>query len=399
VICQNNILQTGEAVTYFKPNFFRGDNMAKSVIVACDTGNDTIKVKVNDKIYYIPSIMKINPRPRLIFGQGDEGHPIDYLDVTVENDNVSGNYHIGNLAMFGVNQESLGGLKSNNKLLMVCRMTAIAYALAMEYPLETDFDLYLGVGLPVREFFWQNEKGEYDFSKVEKYKHSIAGIHKVKFNTSLMNYKTINIAIAPDNLSVTPEGYSALTSILMHENIDPEFVRYSRKNAISFCLDIGSISCDVSAMINGKYFAPGMFGFDIGMSTAIDELCAGLRNRTGIKDITRYELNTCLFDRDLMGIYKISKYNFNLNREKLPYYTALVDTITHRFKEKLRENGVDIRRIDVLFLVGGGSTEVGDMIIDELKEDIPEFVNFQPEEAIIKNLLGYEMAARKLVTE
>lgn len=373
--------------------------MYKPVVVACDTGNDTIKVKVNKKIYFIPTIMKSNPRKRLIFGNGDEGESIDFLDVTVDSKIISGVYHVGNLAKYGINQESLGGLKSENKLIMVCMLTAIAYALAMEYPSDNDFSLYLGVGLPVSEFFWQNEKGEYDFSKVEKYKETVTGTHRVKFNTNLLNNRAITIEITPDNLAVIPEGYSALTSILMNEDIDPDFKRYTRKNAIAFCMDIGSISCDVSSMMNGKYFPAGMFGFDMGMSSALDSLCTELRNKTGIKDITRLEVNTYLFDKELNGIYKTSKADINLNQEKIPHYKKLAETIAHRFREKLKENGVDIRRISVLFLVGGGSIELRDIIFESLKNDISEFVGFEPEEALTKNLLGYEMAAKKLIKE
>ncbi|NLC67759.1 MAG: ParM/StbA family protein [Clostridiaceae bacterium] len=373
--------------------------MYKPVVVACDTGNDTIKVKVNKNIYFIPTIMKSNPRKRLIFGSGDEGESIDFLDVTVESRIISGVYHVGNLARYGINQESLGGVKSENKLIMVCMLTAIAYALAMEYPSNNDFSLYLGAGLPVSEFFWQNEEGEYDFSKVEKYKETIAGIHRVKFNTNLLNNRTITIEITPERLAVIPEGYAALTSILMSDDIDPDFRRYTRKNAIAFCMDIGSISCDVSSMMNGKYFPAGMFGFDMGMSSAIDSLCIDIRNRTGIKDITRYEVNTYLFDKELNGIYKTNKVEINLNQEKIPHYKKLAETIAYRFREKLKENGVDIRRINVLFLVGGGSIELGDYVFESLKNDISEFVGFEAEEALTKNLLGYEIAAKKLLND
>jgi hypothetical protein len=370
----------------------------ENVIVACDTGNDTIKVHINGNNYFVSSIVKSNPRERLKFGGKDVGNPVDYLDVTVDINGIEGRFHVGELASYGENLESLGGLKSGNKMLIVCTLASIAYALATEHPTEEKFSITLGTGLPISEFFWINEEGNYDFSKVEDYKSKIAGRHRITFHTNLLDTKTITINIPHNNITVMPEGYSAIMSLLLGDSTDENLEKYKSKNSLAFCMDIGSISCDISAVMNSRYFPAGMFGFDMGMSFALDKLCQDLQHKTGIKDITRFEINKYLFDKDIKGIFKAGKQEINLNVEKKIYYKELAETISYRFREKLRDNGVDIRRISVLFLIGGGSLEIGKMIIENLNKDIPEFVMFKDTEAITMNLLGYEMAARgKLV--
>lgn len=363
------------------------------VAIGCDVGNNTVKLKTKKDFYYIDTLVKKPIESRKIFGRGDSGEPVNYLDVDIESEGVNGNYYIGNLASRGNgSQESIGGLKSENVLLKVAALTSIAYVLTMEDPARNEFEVALGTGLPVREFFWKNEKGEYDFKKVKSYINQLSGCHSVKFNTKLLGQRKITFNIDKNYIETLPECYAGLLTIVNDVNgsIKSQFAKDHIK---VMGADLGGGSSDMAGYCNDNYIDECMFGFDLGINEAQDRVCEDIKVKANLKSFTRHELNKYIFDKELDGKMETNRGTFDLNEEKIRFYKPLSEKLVYNFRKNLSTNEFDISRINHLFLFGGASKEIGEMVKEELKNDIRN-IEIVPD-SITRNVEAYYNAVKE----
>lgn len=336
--------------------------------IGCDVGNNSVKLKTAKGDYRINTLIKKPAEARMIFGDGDKGQAINFLDVDIESEGISGNYYVGNLASGSGSLESIGGLKSDNTILRVAALTSIAYVIAMENQDMDEFELALGTGLPVREFFMKNA-GKYDFINVRKYLNQFSGKHKVTFNTKLLNNRRIILNFDESKTSILPECYAGLlTEVTDSNGIVKEQFAKDHINVIG--ADLGGGSSDFSGFCNENYIEECMFGFDIGINEVQDKLCEDIKSRARLRNFTRTDLNNYIYNDELKGMLITNKGEFDLNKEKLEYYKPLADNIAYNFKKALNSNGFDVYMANYLFLFGGASEQIGDMIKEQLKEDI-----------------------------
>lgn len=363
------------------------------IAAAADAGNNMIKIIVNNKPYLINSVALKAYESRLVFGQGDKGESGDYLDVDIDINGMKGNYYFGNLALSkGGSSESLGGDKSSNDLIISCMIVSLAYAMHMEYPEQSEYHIRLGSGLPVQEFFSKNN-GNYTFEKVNIYREKLLGTHKVNFNSTLFNKKNVTLVI--EEVIPMPECYAALYKLLFDEQGNSKFPQLTKKNMNILGLDLGGGSSDVSGICNGQYIEKAMFGINMGINKALDKTSETVKNKANIPSFTRYDLNSYLFDSELKGILETNKGSFDLNSEKLPYYQVDAESIVKELKKKLATNELGLNMIHGLFLLGGASREFGDIIINELKQDIPNIIKASDhvEDPRLLNVQAYYDAA------
>lgn len=182
----------------------------KTNAIGCDVGNNSVKLKTSKGDYRIATLIRQATEARMIFGRGDVGEAVDFLDVDVESVGISCNYYVGSLASGAESQESIGGLKSENEILKVAALTSLAYVLSHENTDVDEFEVALGTGLPVRGFFMKNHQGKYDFANVKGYLEQFLGLHTVTFNTKLLNHRKIILHFNPEKVSVLPECYAGL---------------------------------------------------------------------------------------------------------------------------------------------------------------------------------------------
>ncbi len=342
---------------------------------AVDGGNNELKIIVNGAPYFIKTIMKKTYESRLVFGTGDDGSAIDYLDVDIETNGITGSFYAGELALRNAGSgtiESLGGYKSANDMLIAEMVIGLAYALADQFPEQTSFNVKLGTGLPTHEFFFRNEDGRFSFEKVKVFQKKLTGIHKIKFNTNLLRKKTVTLEIA--KVIPNPECHAALFRLLNDPKVKEMHPELYRKNANILGLDIGGSSSDVSGICNGNYVEQAMFGIDKGINRALDKACEVVKTRANLASFTRYDMNNYLFDPELKGILETNKGVFDLNKEKQPFYRNEAESIAFEFRKKLSERGMSLNMVHGLFLLGGASLELGDYIIEQLKDDIPRIL-------------------------
>ncbi|MCX7748700.1 MAG: ParM/StbA family protein [Clostridia bacterium] len=363
--------------------------------VACDAGNDSIKVIVNEKVTYISNLVKRADTARMVFGKGDIGKPEDYLDVTIDSPALKGSYYISELAgSLGGGMESLGGLKCENDLLLAAMLTSIAFSLK-DIGQDSPLEIALGTGLPVHEFFSQNSSGQYDYQNVIKFKKRLQGEHIIRFNSNLFSKKEIVFNLSKENILVLPEGYAALLALLYKSDGSSAYPEYTAKGINSFALDIGGGSADVSAVREGNFMQQAMFGIPIGVNEAHDMLCQRITARTGLQGFTRHNLKQVLFERDFNGLLRTSKEEFDLNEEKIPFYEKLAEKLLYQFKRQLNVNNLSTSMIHVLFLIGGGGSEIGDYIIKHLKDEIPKIIKVENSRS--KNVEGYYSSIKSLL--
>lgn len=368
----------------------------KTYAIGCDVGNNSVKLKTSKEVYRIDTLIRQATEARMIFGRGDVGEAVDFLDVDIESTGISGNFYVGSLASGAGGQESIGGLKSENRILKVAALTSLAYVLALESPEEEEFQVALGTGLPVREFFMKNSQGKYDFANVKKYLEQFQGEHIVTFNTKLLNHRKIKLHLDPEEITVLPECYAGLLTVVADEqgNILP---RYAKKHISVIGADLGGGSSDFAGYCNENYIEECMFGFDVGINEAQDRFCEDIMIRARLRNFNRHELNSYLFDPDRKGILETNRGTIDLNKEKLVYYKPLVDKVIYNFMKAMGNNSFDISRVNYMYLFGGASEELGSMVSQELKKEIPNIeVVDRP---ITRNVEAYFSTAREYEEE
>lgn len=365
--------------------------MSKLVAVGCDVGNNSVKMKTATGDYRINTLVRQPSEARMIFGKGDVGNALDFLDVDIESEGISGNYYVGSLASGSGSQESIGGFKSENKILKVAALTSLAYVIANENLDENEFEVALGTGLPVREFFMKSS-GKYDFANVNKYLEQFHGQHKITFNTKLLNNRKIILNFDEDKISILPECYAGLLTVVA--DTDGTVKKQYANNYVNVIgADLGGGSCDFSGFCNDNYIEECMFGFDIGINEAQDKLCEDIKTRARLRNFTRADLNNYIYDSELKGKLKTNRGEFDINEEKLQYYKPLVDSIIYNFRRTLNNNGFDTSMANYMYLIGGASEQIGDMVKAGLKEEIKNIEVV--ENPITRNVEAYYNTVRE----
>jgi hypothetical protein len=348
--------------------------------VACDPGNDTIKIIVNNNVQYIRNKLQYSYESRCLFG-GDKGNPLDYLDVDLDLYSKGQAEHIfaAELATSDI-KESMGGLKCNNETLIRAMIISVAASLVIEYPDKIDFNIKLGTGLPAHEFFYLTGEGKYSREKIETFKEKLCGTHKVKFNSNLFNKKQVTLTIEKKDIYVLPEGFAPLNYLLTKVitpdkiNSNDKLKNLNRRGGLNLGLDIGGGSADSAGMKDDKFYTPGIFGIDKGLNNALDKACANLRSTANLISFTRSDFNNILFDPELKGKLYTADKDYDLNQYKQKYYKEVIDQIAYEYLSKLKSKGISTSLINVLFILGGGGSEARKNIEEALKNDIKNIV-------------------------
>ncbi len=363
-------------------NIISNDATQKQLIpVACDPGNDTIKIIVNNKVQYIRNKLQYSYESRCLFG-GDKGNPLDYLDVDLDLYSKGQSEHIfaAELAISDI-KESMGGLKCNNETLIRTMIISMAASLVIEYPDKTDFNIKLGTGLPAHEFFYLTGEGKYSNEKIKTFKEKLCGTHNVKFNSNLFNKKQVALTIEQKDIYVLPEGFAPLNYLLTKVVITPDIINgndklknLNRRGGLNLGLDIGGGSADSAGIKDGSFYTPGIFGIDKGLNNALDKACANLRSTANLISFTRSDFNNTLFDPELKGKLYTADKDYDLNQYKQKYYKEVIDQIAYEYLSKLKSKGISTSLINVLFILGGGGSEARKHIEESLSNDIKNII-------------------------
>lgn len=347
--------------------------------VACDPGNDTIKVVINNKVQYIRNKLQYSYESRCLFG-GDKGNPLNYLDIDLDLYSRGEKEHIfvAELATSDI-KESMGGLKCNNEILIKTMIISMAASLVLEYPEKLDFNIKLGTGLPAHEFFYITSEGKYSKEKINIFKKKLCGIHKVKFNSNLFNRKQITLSIEEKDIYVLPEGFAPLnyllTKVIDKNKINNEKLKnLNRRGGLNLGLDIGGGSADSAGIKDGNFYTSAIFGINKGINNALDKACSSLKSAANLISFTRSDFNNIVFDPELNGNLYTADKEYNLNQYKSKYYKEVVDQITYEYLSKLKSKGISTSLINVLFILGGGGSETKTYIEKALKNDIKNIV-------------------------
>ncbi len=349
--------------------------------VACDPGNDTLKIIVNGNIRYIRTILQKAYEARCIFG-GDKGDPLDFLDVDlcINGSQEYEHYFAASLARTGNIIESKGGFKSSNTMLIKSMIIGMAASLAIEFPEENTFKIKLGTGLPAHEFFYKDDKKQYSNEKINEFKKNISGQHKMKFNTTLLGRREVTLDIPKEEIEMLPECFAPLNyliSKLQREkklSTEEKLKGLLRRGGILLGLDIGGGSSDSAGIKDGSFYTEAMFGINRGINNALDKACRDLTTSADLLSFTRSDFVNVLFDDELKGNLYTSKKEYDLNAFKAPYYEETISKIADEYLTKLNNQGISTSFITGLILLGGGGNEASELITKALSPDIKNII-------------------------
>jgi hypothetical protein len=348
-----------------------------SKIIGIDLGNSAIKIATENLHTIIPTF--IAPGIDLREISFDEKHykKDQLLDVFVSSpsNEVNGRFFVGKLAYNEsrtrlIERNSLAP-KSEDNVLLITGITAIAFHLLSENPNTSTEYIKLYVSMPVEEYFAL--KKDYKKILIDRLKTT----HIVEFKEKTFNNAKVKLIV--EDVKIIPEGAGAFYSFLKDENS-------IKKNRL--LIDIGRYTTDILYFENGEFQKSGFIGLDEGTATPIGEIQKYLQNNFG------YNYSYFQIDNALRNNKKIK------GRGKIIDLTEIADNafnnfsmlINSKISEKVKQNAIDLNNADDVLLAGGGAILMSNYInIENLANGLEIIYSENP---IMANAIGNLMLGK-----
>lgn len=322
-------------------------------LIGSDVGNDALKIYLDEPNYEgkrkFEVMNVIAPGyNRRILGQ-EKGSLSNLLDVTIyQDDKELGRYFVGGQAY----KNHRGDLIEKNKMdvkaksiyTIIMLMTGIAYALYDPKDRVKTQNIDLGTLLPTEEYWSEDEDLAAIFAKEIKKKY------KVIFNSPSFNGAEITLNIV--DLDIMPESVAGhLTAIYNMDGTVKDGVEVN--NEVHLGIFVGSITTEVSVLIDGEFDERGFFGIDIGTSDPLDKIIADIN-----LNLTRHQVDYL--------IRKNKPLIVNVGGERRDYTSRLKEISEKRFdffttqlvneiNKKLSLQGINPNLVTKVNLGGGGA--------------------------------------------
>lgn len=309
-----------------------------SKIIGLDAGNSAIKIATENLQSITPTFLAPGVDLR---SYGKREYKKDQLlDVFVSSpvNKISGRYFVGKLAY----NESKARLiernpmaqKSEDDVLLIVSITAIAFHLLTENPNATTEYIKLYISMPIEEYF--SEKG-YRKIMTNRFKTT----HTVKFLDPSFNGAEVKIIV--ENVEVIPEGTGAFYSFIKDEES-------FKKNRL--LIDFGRFTTDVLYFESGEFQRTGFIGIDEGTATPIGEIQKYLSSHYGL-NYSYFQIDNALRNNNkkIKGRGKI----YDLTEISANAFKNFSFLINNRIGEKIKQNAIDLNNADDVLLVGGGA--------------------------------------------
>lgn len=406
--------------------------MTKKLLrIANDLGNDTVKMTINDKPYYVPSVIGAAPEaieaPHFETKAEKDAYMKDFfnhIEASVSSPNVqrSDKFLLGQNAIdsrvssrrFDINNFSG---KSQDDLSLMLTLSTIAgarvqdaYFAGEDLNQTLDTDVIMITALPIKE-------GKTP-GVIRNYTNKYMGAdHLVTFyNLKQM----ITVKIHFKYVLVTLEGQAAQVAILNSPKVYPDLAQDLQKDLVAHYpklknisgdtiasakdtlgIDIGGKTVDFPVIMNSRanvnVSASAMHGYDNVLSSSIDVLQAKQRNFETIGQLESYiQDGANPFDPDS---YTQVKNVIKDSSKKLE--TEIIDSVS-------KIMGTNSLTPSLVFVYGGGSipmlvdTNLRDRLAEKLRSfnaghDIP-IVWIPASKAQKLNLMGLELLLRATVS-
>jgi len=311
--------------------------MAQLKVVGGDLGNDAFKVVYGPNQKYIlrnavKRVFQGAKRKNLSLDSKDP-EILDDLDVLIENEDLSGRFYVGELAVKqGEDHVSPETRKLHNKQLIVPLLTMLALNIPEG---EKEIRVAIGCGLPIHEY--SDDRGPF----AERLK----GTYKVTFQSGTLKNREVTIII--EQVVVLPEGIA----VIMNQSLNATGTGFKDKELLkadSGVVDIGAFSTDIGIILKGSPDSDVSEGLGEGIANYLDAIVAFLNDEYKIK-MTRAQLVDRLEKNDF--IIPILDNKVNVEPMMKEQFQIFAGKIVGRISEIWKRHYT----ISQFFIAGGGS--------------------------------------------